>query len=64
MQKEDKPMMIIAAITFIVNIPYLFSIQVSDTLYMLIKIIDFILILAIVLITIRGHKEKRKNRKY
>lgn len=61
MQKEDMPMMIIAAITFIVNIPYLFSIQVSDTLYILIKIIDLILILAIVLITIKGHKEKKKE---
>lgn len=62
MQKEDMPMMIIAAITFIVNIPYLFGIEVTDTLYVIIKIIDFALILAILFITIKGHKEKRRNR--
>lgn len=56
---ENLPMYIIAAITFIVNIPYLFGIAVSDTLFRIIGIIDIVLILCIVFITIKGHRNKK-----
>lgn len=62
MQKEDIPMMIIAAITFIVNIPYLFKIQIPDYLSTIIWIIDLALIITIIVITIKGHKEKKRGK--
>lgn len=62
MKKEDMPMMVIAAITFIVNIPYLFGIEVSKTVATLMHIADILLILAIVYITITGFRKNWRKK--
>lgn len=63
MQKEDRPMMIIAAITFIVNIPYIFAIEVPSYVSTAIWFIDLALIIIILLIAIKGHRNKKKEGK-